>query len=30
VREDFRPGILPRNPVHLFDQGEPATIDLRE
>ena len=30
IRENYRPGILPRNPVQLFDQGEPEAIDLRE
>ncbi|MFZ3153541.1 type II secretion system secretin GspD [Pseudomonas sp.] len=30
VREDYRPGILPSNPVQLFDQAEPEAIDLRE
>lgn len=30
IRENYRPGILPRNPVQLFDQAEPAAIDLRE
>jgi general secretion pathway protein D len=29
-REDYRPGILPRDPVQMFDQGTPAAIDLRE
>jgi general secretion pathway protein D len=30
VREDYRPGILPRDPVQLFDQNTPEAIDLRE
>ncbi|MCE5364799.1 type II secretion system secretin GspD [Pseudomonas sp. 32.2.56] len=30
VREDYRPGILPSNPNHLFDKAEPGAIDLRE
>jgi general secretion pathway protein D len=30
IREDYRPGILPRNPVQLFDKAEPEAIDLRE
>jgi general secretion pathway protein D len=30
IRENYRPGILPRDPVQLFDQGEPEAIDLRE
>jgi general secretion pathway protein D len=30
IRENYRPGILPRNPVQLFDQAEPEAIDLRE
>lgn len=30
IRENYRPGILPRNPVQLFDQAEPDAIDLRE
>ncbi|WAC43681.1 type II secretion system secretin GspD [Pseudomonas sp. SL4(2022)] len=30
VREDYRPGILPSNPDHLFDKAEPGAIDLRE
>ncbi len=29
-REDYRPGILPRDPVQLFDQTAPASIDLRQ
>ncbi|VXC90169.1 Secretin XcpQ [Pseudomonas sp. 9AZ] len=30
VREDYHPGILPRDPVQLFDQNTPEAIDLRE
>jgi general secretion pathway protein D len=30
VREDYRPGILPRDPVQLFDKAEPGAVDLRE
>ncbi|MFI8383089.1 type II secretion system secretin GspD [Pseudomonas sp. NPDC079086] len=30
IRENYRPGILPRDPVQLFDQAEPEAIDLRE
>lgn len=30
VREDYRPGILPRDPVQLFDQNSTEAIDLRE
>jgi general secretion pathway protein D len=30
AREDYRPGILPRNPVQLFDKAEPGAVDLRE
>ncbi|WP_394238661.1 type II secretion system secretin GspD [Pseudomonas anguilliseptica] len=30
IRENYRPGILPRDPVQLFDLGEPEAIDLRE
>ena len=30
IRENYRPGILPRNPVQLFDQAEPEAIDLRD
>ncbi len=30
IRENYRPGILPRNPAQLFDQAEPEAIDLRE
>jgi general secretion pathway protein D len=30
VREDYSPGILPRDPVQLFDQAEPEAVDLRE
>jgi len=30
VREDYRPGILPSNPNHLFDKADPGAIDLRE
>lgn len=30
VREDYRPGVLPRDPVQLFDKAEPGTVDLRE
>lgn len=30
IRENYSPGILPRDPVQLFDQGEPEAIDLRE
>ncbi|MDO9616726.1 MAG: type II secretion system secretin GspD [Pseudomonas sp.] len=30
IRENYRPGILPRNPVQLFDQAAPEAIDLRE
>jgi general secretion pathway protein D len=30
IRENYRPGILPRDPVQLFDQAAPEAIDLRE
>ena len=30
VREDYHPGILPRDPVQLFDQNSTEAIDLRE
>lgn len=30
IRENYRPGILPRDPVQLFDQADPEAIDLRE
>jgi general secretion pathway protein D len=30
IRENYRPGILPRDPVQLFDQPDPEAIDLRE
>ena len=30
VREEYRPGILPRDPVQLFDQNSTEAIDLRE
>jgi general secretion pathway protein D len=30
IRENYSPGILPRDPVQLFDQGQPEAIDLRE
>ena len=30
VREDYRPGILPRDPLQLFDKAEAGAVDLRE
>lgn len=30
VREDYRPGVLPQNPLQLFDKNMPDAIDLRE
>lgn len=30
VRQDYSPGILPSNPVHLFDKAAPGAVDLRE
>ncbi|MDP2748467.1 type II secretion system secretin GspD [Pseudomonas sp.] len=30
IRENYSPGILPRDPVQLFDQAVPEAIDLRE
>ncbi|MGE6790765.1 general secretion pathway protein D [Pseudomonas guineae] len=30
VREDYRPGVLPRDAVQLFDKAEHEAIDLRE
>ena len=30
VREDYRPGVLPRDAVQLFDKAEHGAIDLRE
>ena len=30
TREDYRPGVLPRDAVQLFDKAEAAAIDLRE
>lgn len=30
VREDYRPGILPRDPLQLFDKADAGAVDLRE
>lgn len=30
VRENYRPGVLPRNAVQLFDKTEAGAVDLRE